>query len=161
MIVTPGNPRKSWRRSNPLQQAPTRFREGPRVHVARPGQSPGTMEYDEQTGREAPGFIRRLWLQTLGGVPAPPPVDVSSAPAIFTRAIRYRAQSFYLPGGTKNSRFSMLHTVIRMAAREPHPTLSAGTRRGRPVIRNRMSSFGSRVTPLNRRAPAAQSEKSS
>lgn len=160
MIVTPGNPRKNWRESNPRHQAPNRFRENTRVHVTQPGQSPGTMEFDEQTGQQAPGIIRRLWLQALSGIPGPPPVDVSSAPAVFTRGTRYRTQSFYMPAGSGNTRFTMLHTVIRMASRQPHATLSAGTRRGRPVIRNRISSFGSRVQPLNRRATAAQEAKS-
>ncbi len=155
-----GNPRHPWRERNPLAQTPTRIRERTRVHVAKPGESPGEMEVDLKTGHEAFGKIRRLWRQTLAGTPAPPPVEVSKLPAIFTRAIRYRAQSVYRPAGSKNSRLSMLHTSVRMATREPHPTLSAGTRRGRPTVRNRMTSFGSRVTPLNRRAPAAQVEKS-
>lgn len=150
-----------WRRRNPLDQEPLRFRERPRVFAVIPGESPGTMEHEDPPalGLDGEGSIRRLWRQTLAGNPGPPPFQVSAAPAIFTRALRYKVSSTYKEGGTVNTRFSMLHTVIRQASRQPRPTLMAGTRRGRPVIRNRMTSFGSRVTPLNRRAPAAQAEK--
>ena len=160
MIVTPGNPRTDWRRPNPLGETPDRARLRPHISIAQPGDSPGLMEWDDREyNGQAAGTIRRLWRQVVSGIPAPPPVDVSSSPAIFTRAIRYRAQSTYLPAGSMNSRFTNLHTVIRQASRQPRPTLSAGTRRGRPTVRNRMQSFGSRVTPLNRRAPAAQAPK--
>ncbi len=152
---------KPWRERNPLEQTPTRFRERPRVHVVIPGQSPGTKEQDPKgtatdTGA---GTIRRLWRQVLSGQPGPPPVPVSQLPAIFTRALRYKTSTTYKPAGTLNTRLTMLHTVVRMVARQPRPVLSAGTRRGRPTIRNRMTSFGSRVEPLNRRAPAAQREE--
>ncbi len=151
---------KPWRERNPLEQTPTRFRERPRVHVAIPGESPGTREHDPKgTATDTGvGTIRRLWRQVLSGQPGPPPVPVSQLPAIFTRALRYKASSTYKEAGTLNTRLTMLHTVVRMVARQPRPVLTAGTRRGRPTIRNRMSSFGSRVEPLNRRAPGAQQE---
>src|SRR6266536_1749556 len=101
-----GNPRKRWREPNPLDQTPTRFRERTRVHIRMPGQSPGTMEYDDETGDLAFGQIRRLWRQVLAGVPAPPPFNVAAEPATFTRALRYRAQSLYHGAGSSNSRFS-------------------------------------------------------
>jgi len=150
---------KPWRDRNPLAQIPTRFRERPRVHVVVPGQSPGTMEQDD-SAPELVGFgrIRRLWRQTLSGQPGPPPVPVSQLPAIFTRALRYKASSTYKEAGSSNTRLTMLHTVVRHTARMPRATLTAGTRRARPTIRNRMTSFGSRVQPLNPRVPAAQRE---
>lgn len=151
---------RPWKERNPLDQTPTRFRERPRVTVVIPGQSPGTMELDNSAEVQAAGSIRRLWRQTLAGDPGPPPFQVSLAPAIFTRALRYKVSSTYKEAGTVNTRFSMLHTVIRNVSRQPRPTLTAGTRRGRPTVRNRMTSFGARVEPLNRRAPAAQVEKS-
>lgn len=160
MIVARPNPREDWREPNPLGQTPTRFRERPRVHVVEPGRSPGTMEVDKRFDPDtASGTIRRLWRQVLAGVPGPPPVPVSQLPAEYTRALRYRAQSLYRPAGSTNSRFSMLHTVIAQRSRQPRAVYSAGTRRARPTVRNRMQSFGSRVEPLNRRAPAAQAAK--
>lgn len=149
---------RPWKDRNPLDQTPTRFRERPRVHVAVPGQTPGTMEHEDWAPEQAAGTVRRLWRQTMSGVPAPPPVAVSLSPAIFTRALRYKASSSYKPSGTLNTRLSMLHTVVRMVARQPRPVLEAGTRRGRPTVRNRMQSFGSRVQPLNRRVIASQRE---
>lgn len=153
----------AWRQPNPLGQTPTRFRERPRVHVAIPGQTPGMMEQDAKAlGIDtAPGTVRRLWRQVLAGVPAAPPFPVSLAPALFTRALRYKASTTYKEAGTLNTRFSMLHTVVRQVARQPRPVIEAGTRRGRPTVRNRMTSFGSRVQPLNRRVPAAQREEGS
>lgn len=151
---------KPWREPNPLGQTPTRFRERPRVFVEIPGQSPGTMEHDDKGAAVdvQPGTIRRLWRQTIAGDPGPPPFQVSAAPAIFTRALRYKASTTYYPAGNSASRLSGMHTVIRMIARQPRPVLEAGTRRARPTIRNRMTSFGSRVEPLNRRAQGAQPE---
>jgi hypothetical protein len=160
MIVARPNPREDWREPNPLAQTPTRFREGPNVHVVDPGRSPGTMEVDRRFDPDtAPGTVRRLWRQVLAGIPGPPPVPVSQLPAEYTRSLRYRAQSFYLPAGTQNSRFSMLHTVIAQRSRQLRPVYSAGTRKARPTVRNRMASFGSRVEPLNRAAPAGQAAK--
>lgn len=150
-----------WRDRNPLGQSPTRFRERPRVHVRVPGQTPGTMEHEDDVNEQAVGTIRRLWRQTLSGTPAPPPYPVALEPAEFTRALRYKAASTYKEAGSLNTRFSMLHTVIRMVSRQPRPTYTAGTRRARPTVRNRMTSFGARVQPLNRRAPAAQREDES
>jgi hypothetical protein len=160
MIVARPNPREDWRRPNPLGETPTRFRERPTVHVVEPGRSPGTMEVDRRFDPAvAGGTIRRLWRQVLSGMPAPPPVPVSQLPAEFTRSLRYRAQSLYLPAGSQNTRFSMLHTVIAQRSRQLRPVYSAGTRKARPVVRNRMSSFGSRVQPLNKPAPAGQAAK--
>lgn len=150
---------RPWKERNPLGQTPTRFRERPRVHVQIPGQTPGTMEHEDWAPEQAQGTIRRLWRQVMSGQPGPPPFPVSQAPAIFTRALRYKAASTYKGAGSQNTRLTMLHTVVRMVARQPRPVLEAGTRRARPTVRNRMSSFGSRVQPLNRRAPAAQKEE--
>lgn len=150
---------RPWKEPNPFGQTPTRFRERPRVHVTVPGQSPGTMESDDSATEQQPATIRRLWRQVLSGQPGPPPFPVAQAPAVFTRALRYRAATTYKPAGTLNTRLSMLHTVVRMVARQPRPILEAGTRRARPTVRNRMSSFGSRVPPLNPRVRAAQQDE--
>lgn len=141
---------------DPQGQTPDRFREEPRVFVRRSGETPGTMELDTGAKVQAPGTIRRLWMQAVHPVPAPPPVQVAAAPLQITRALRYKASTNYLPAGSRNSRFTGMHTMIPNLARQPRPTRSAGTRQGRPTVRNRMESFGSRVTPLNPRVAAAQ-----
>lgn len=134
-----------------------RWHELPSTFTSRRGESPGTMETDTRSDTIAPGSIRRIWQQFAAFIPAPPPFPVSLSPAMPQRQQRYKTQNLYLPAGSDNSRFNNLHTVILQKARSQPATLSAGTRRGRPVIRNRISTFGSRVPPLNRRSPSAVS----
>ena len=139
-------------------ERPTRFHERLRVNVVRPGETPGTSELDRSTGIEAAGTIRRLWHQLINPVPAPPPFPVAAAPFTGQRTIRYRAQSIYRGSGDA-LRFSRagvpgLHTVIVQASRQSRVTTSAGLNRNRPTVRNRISSFGSRVPPLNPRVQA-------
>lgn len=141
-----------------IGETPTRFHERARVNIVRPGETPGTSETDRVTGIEAAGQIRRLWHQLVSPVPAPPPFPVSAAPFTGQRAIRYRASSVYLPAGDA-LRFARagvqgLHTVIVQQSRQDRPTLTSGQNRNRPTVRNRMSSFGSRVAPLNPRVAA-------
>lgn len=139
-------------------ETPLRFHETARVNVVRPGETPGTSEHDRSTGIEAPGQIRRLWHQLISPVPAPPPFQVSAAPFTGQRAIRYRSQSVYRAAGNM-LRFVRgdaqgLHTVIVNQSRQDRPTIGTGQNRNRPTVRNRMSSFGSRVPPLNPRVAA-------
>lgn len=139
-------------------EQPTRFHERARVNVVRPGETPGTSETDRSTGVEAAGQIRRLWHQLISPVPAPPAFKVSASPFTGQRAIRYRAQSVFRGSGDQ-LRFSRggvpgLHTVIVQASRQDRPTLGSGLSRNAPTVRNRISSFGSRVAPLNPRISA-------
>jgi len=139
-------------------EQPLRFHERARVVIVRPGETPGTSETDRSTGIEAAGQIRRLWHQLISPVPAPPPFPVSAAPFTGQRTIRYRAQSVYRRAGNQ-LRFARggvqgLHTVIVQQSRQDRPTIGTGQNRNRPTVRNRMTSFGSRVPPLNPRVPA-------
>jgi hypothetical protein len=113
------------------------------------------METDLRPGTLAPGEVRRLWRPLVHPVPAPPPFEVSAQPCTITRATRYSTRSFYRPAGSSNTRFIGLHTVIKMAIRHKEITRGGGGTIGRPTVRNRMSSFGSRVPPLNPRVKAA------
>ena len=97
-----------------------------------------------------------MYRPTVSPVPAPPPFEVSAQPTTLRRATRYSTRSFYRPAGSTNTRFIGLHTVIRQAVRSKTPSRGAGGRIGRPTLRNRMSSFGSRVPPLNPRVKGAQ-----
>lgn len=140
---------------DPVGELPDRFHDTPRVFVVRSGETPGTMELDTGAHVQAAGTIREFWRQSVHPVPAPPPYPVAAEPVQITRALRYKASTNYLPAGSLNSRFGGMHTTIVQASRQPAPTASAGTRQGRPTVRNRMESFGSRVTPLNPRVAAA------
>lgn len=134
-------------------EKPNRFHERANVFVIRPGDTPGTMETDDRGEILASGSIRRLWKQLVNPIPAPPPVEVSAMPFTGQRAIRYKASTTYRPAGDQLA-FSRggrpgMHTVITQATRQPRPTLGVGLNRNRPVLRNRIASFGSRVPPLN------------
>jgi hypothetical protein len=145
---------------DPVGETPTRFHDLAHVFAVEPGRTPGLSEYDLRTGTEAPGTIRRIWHQLVSPVPAPPAFKVSSSPFAGQRTIRYKTSNVYLPAGDQRS-FARngvrgLHTVIVQATRQHGATLTAGVRRGQPTIRNRISSFGSRVQPLNPRVAAAE-----
>ena len=153
-MPVPGQPR------NPLGQTPTRFHTRRRVFVERPGASPGLMDVDDtRVDTAAPGTIRRLWEQAVNMIPAPPPFPVSAAPTTITRALRYRASSLYQRAGNSNTREGRTRP-IRPPRHHGRPvTIAAGNQQGRPTIRNRMTSFGSRVPPVNPPSPAAEPPK--
>lgn len=121
---------------------------------------------------QAPGQVRRIWQQTVNYIAAQAPFSwtVNSPspdrPSPFlhpgyaiTRAVRYMARSVYIAGGTDNSRFGALHTQIRPRVNSKPVTVGAGGVRNRPTVRNRLTSFGSRVTPLNAKVAAAASDE--
>lgn len=151
---------------NPGREVPDRFnlwdRPGP---VVQSGRSPGTMRATLRGSILAPGTIRRLWQQSVNymgaqrayswthGLPEP---DRPVAALGVTRALRYMTRSVYAPSGVDNSRYAALHTKIAMQHRHKPVTVAAGSVRNRPTVRNRLTSFGSRVPPLNARNNAAQ-----
>jgi len=144
---------------DPVGEIPYRFHERANVAVTRQGTTPGTMQFDLRMGVEAPGTVRKLWRQLISPIPAPPPFEVSAAPFTGQRAIRFRAQSVFRGSGNQLAfaRFGVpgLHTRIVMATRQDVPTIGSGGARNAPTVRNRISSFGSRVEPLNPRIEAA------
>lgn len=154
--------------TNPHGEHPDRLnrwqRPGP---IAEPGRSPATMTLSLRGNVQGAGQVRRLWRQTVDMIagqaayswttnsPAPGrPVTNARAFAI-TRALRYMTRSLYVAGGTDNTRYAALHTKIDQRVNSKPVTLGAGGVRNRPTVRNRLTSFGSRVPSLNSRVPAA------
>lgn len=134
-----------------------RFRENRQVFVARPGASPGLMDVDDtRVDSAAAGTIRRLWVQAVNMVPAPPPFPVAQAPLGITRALRYRASTLFRGSGSSNTRFGARRPFVPARHNSRPVTIAAGNQQGRPTVRNRMTSFGSRVPPANHPAQAAQ-----
>ncbi len=141
-MPTPGRPR------NPLGQTPTRFHEQPHVLVARPGETPGLQDI-ELRERQAPGTIRRVWRQMVNYIPPPPPVNWTTSPAVITRALRYRATTVHLMAGNSNTRMGAIRPIVERKISSRPVTIAAGNKQNLPTVRNRLSSFGSRVPPLN------------
>jgi hypothetical protein len=133
------------------------------------GQSPGTMERTLRGCVLAFGQVRHLWKQAINYSAAQSPVDwtdnlpqpgqpqfVSPRGFQLTRALRYLTRSLYIQGGTDNTRYSELHTQIISKTYHKPITTGAGQKRTAPTVRNRLTSFGSRVTPLNQRVQGAE-----
>lgn len=154
--------------TNPDGEHPDRInlwkRPGP---IAEPGRSPATMIRSLRGQVLGSGQVRRLWRQTVDYVapqnpyswtansPAPGRPAFTSGGFAITRALRYMTRSIYIAGGTDNTRFGALHTTIQPRVHSKPVSLGAGGSRNRPTVRNRLTSFGSRVTPLNSKVPAA------
>lgn len=158
--------------NNPGGEAPDRLNQwffpSP---LAVAGQSAGTSIISLRGCRLAAGQVRRLYRQSVNMIAASPPYSwTANGPTVrpfqgavgVTRALRYMTRSTYIGGGTDNARFAGLHTAIsprqqRSAQSRGHRvTVAAGSVRNRPTVRNRITSFGSRVAPLNGMVPAAQ-----
>lgn len=134
-----------------------RFHERRQVFVSRPGASPGVMDVDDtRVDTVAPGTIRRLWQQAVNMIPAPPPFPVAEAPLAITRALRYKASTVFRRAGNENTRFGARRPITAARHNQARVTVAAGNQQGRPTVRNRMTSFGSRVPTVNRPAAAAQ-----
>lgn len=152
---------------NPDNAAPTLFnhwgRPGP---IWWPGRSPGTMFLTLRGNRLAFGQIRRLWRQSIDYVAAQSyswthngNQFTTGGPVGITRALRYMTRSVYIGGGVDHSRFDELHTVVRKENMYKTVTVNAGQKRSAPTVRNRLTSFGSRVPTLNKAVAAAEQQK--
>ena len=153
---------------NPDNAAPTLFnqwkRPGP---LYWPGRSPGLMAITLRGCILAAGQIRRLWRQSSNVVAAQAPYAWSTnsptpdrpvltpGPYDITRALRYMTRSLYVAGGTDNTRYAALHTIVKQEHTYKTITVGKGQTRSRPTLRNRMTSFGSRVPSLNQQVEAA------
>lgn len=150
---------------NPEGREPTLFnqwmRPGP---IAWPGRSPGFMTVTLRGCILAAGQIRRLWRQSVNLIPAQNPYSWTENGPItehhegvgITRALRYMTRSLYIAGGTDNTRYAAIHTVIKKKNAYKVVTVGRGQTRSRPTTRNRMTSFGSRVPTLNQQVAAAE-----
>jgi hypothetical protein len=157
---------------NPSHLTPTRFNRWKRpAPVADMGRTPATMFVARNVRVLGAGQVRRLWRQTVNYIPAPPAYSwtangpVHSGQAAngvgVTRALRYMTRSVYRQSGTQNTRLAGLHTHIplqRPGAQNQAAgvTIKRGQTRSRPTVRNRMSSFGSRVPTLNQPVSGAR-----
>lgn len=168
-------PRDQFGPSNPNYKNP-QHEEPDRVNrwlaplpIAVLGESPGLMVLDRRGMTLGAGQVRKNWRQAINEViPAEPYDRVTMSPAPgrpagrprpaigLTQALRYMSRSLYVGSGNDNSRFENMHTVITHRSRGMPVTLGAGTVQNRPTVRNRMTSFGSRVPVLNPRVPAAE-----
>lgn len=154
--------------TNPDGAEPDRWnrwlRPGP---VTSTGRSPGTMLTTLRGCVLGPGQVRRMWRQTINQVNAQAPYSwTASAPTPdapgtnpgavgITRALRYMTRSLYMGAGEDNTRYAALHTQIEQRTNQKPVSLNAGNVRNRPTVRNRLTSFGSRVPTLNSRVSAS------
>lgn len=158
---------------NPDSEDMRFFEPTPYHGYAWDGRSPGLMERTLRGCVLAAGQVRQLWMQTVnysaGQSPyswtdnTPQPGRPAFTPARgfqVTRALRYLARSVYVQAGTDNTRLSEQHTVVRPSVRSKQVTVGGGQKRSAPTVRNRLSSFGQRVPPLNPRVSAAQDDGS-
>lgn len=159
-MPVPGQPR------NPFGQAPDRFElERPR-HPSVAGRTPATMRQELRGMILAAGQIRHNWRQVVAYMAGPPGYSWTANEAVnsmsaargfqVTRALRYLSRMLYMGAGIDNSRFAGLHSAVPPAVRSKPVSVNAGQQRGKPVARNRLTSFGSRVPTLQERQPAAQ-----
>lgn len=142
---------------NPLSETPDRFRAVPYHGIAWAGRSPGLMFATLRGCVLAAGQVRAMYRQMVNYWSPQEPFSwtsnggdwPSSRPFGITRALRYLTRSTYVGAGVDNSRLTELHTVVLPRVRSKTPSVAGGSVRSRPTVRNRMTSFGSRVTPIN------------
>lgn len=156
--------------TNPGGEVPNRFNMwGRPAPIAQEGRTPGLMETSVRGCVLGAGQIRRLWRQAVNYMPAQPAfswttnshlLDPMSARGYqITRSLRYMTRSVYMGSGIDNTRFAGLHTVIKPKVHSKPVTLGAGQVRTRPTIRNRITSFGSRVPTINQPVQAAEDQQ--
>ena len=144
----------------------TRWRSGPRdrfharehVFVERSGYTPGVQDITPHQDLVGAGTIRRLWRQAVNYIAGPAPYSWSENRATglelrlrgpITRALRYKASSVFRGAGSSNTRFGAPRPIVAARHNQPRVTKSAGDLQGRPTVRQRLGSFGSRVPPVN------------
>lgn len=112
---------------------------------------------DEQIPEQvAAGTIRGLWRSSLGGARGPAPFGWADHPRIFTRSLRHRVTSLFMRAGNSRTDWGEPRPMIRPRARQSIVTRQVGNRPAGPTVRNRLTSFGSRVPPLNQPSPNAE-----
>jgi hypothetical protein len=164
---------------NPEQRTPTFInRWDEPVPTIQLGRSPGTMLMTLRGQRLATGQVRRLYKQKTNEIqPGAPYNQValtpsSSNPAAHHQPVgisqgwRYMISSRYIGAGDGLSRWGGTGRPLHQKSTSfrhvnPTPTLGAGNKsRGRPTVRNRLTSFGSRVPTINSVLPAAEGQTS-
>ncbi len=159
-MPVPGQPR------NPFGQTPDRFvLHAPRF-VAQAGRTPGLMEEDLRHDRQQAATIRRNWRQAVDYLGmgfvfswthnAADPGRGTLGRDQVTRALRYLASTRYVGAGNFLAYGAPRPLVPGRHSSRP-VTVQTGNRQMRPTVRNRLTSFGSRVPPINSGVPAAES----
>jgi hypothetical protein len=153
---------------NPEGETPTRINHWlyPKpVYFA--GQTPGTKIVFLGGFRLAAGQIRRLWKPMVNQIipattynqttlsPSPDVPRDSQPPVEITRGYRYMV-STRNQGSGDNLTYWGAHSVVPIQQVKPTVTRGHGGR-NRPTVRNRLTSFGSRVPTLNGPVEGAQS----
>lgn len=143
---------------NPLNETPDRFRRRRAAFVPKAGQTPGLQDIDLRFDTTAPGTVRRLWRQAVNLILPAPEISWSynNGQGEITRAVRYKATSIYMQAGCSNTRYGAARPVVAARHNRRPVTLGAGNQQNRPTVRNRLSSFGKRVQPINQPSPAAE-----
>jgi hypothetical protein len=152
--------------TNPDHELPDRFNlwQLP-PPVAMEGRSPGLMAVTLRGCVQGAGQIRQMWRQSINYTMSQPGYSWTENGHIgehaihavgITRALRYMTRSFYMGSGIDNTRFEGLHTEIMPRVKSMPATLGSGQVRTRPTVRNRTTSFGSRVPTINRPSAAAE-----
>lgn len=152
---------------NPGLEQSNRFnqygRPGP---IFWPGRTPGMMVISLRGCIQAAGQIRKLWHQTVNFIGAQAPYSWTGngtngdSPSVvgLTRALRYKTDSLYQGAGIDNTRYAALHSTIKQRHPYKSVTIGHGQVRSRPTVRNRLTSFGSRVPTINTAVSAAESQ---
>lgn len=154
--------------TNPAHQSPDRMNPWKRARnrpVAEMGRTPTLMFISLRGNVLGAGTIRKLYRQSVNYIPAMAPyswTENSNQPSPpttgvgITRALRYMTRSTYAGSGIDHTRFAGLHTAIAPRHNSKPVTIGAGQARTRPTVRNRMTSFGSRVPTINQPVQAAE-----
>lgn len=162
--------------ANPLGEESHRFNHwdeaGPVVEL---GRTPGVQMVSLRGNVLAAGFVRRLWRQSINVIGAQAPyswttsepspgrsgrrvhsVGIGAQGLDISRALRYLTNAtVYMGSGSDNTKYAAYHTTVPLQTRSKPVTQGSGGR-NRPTVRNRMTSFGSRVPTLNQSVPAAE-----
>jgi hypothetical protein len=153
---------------NPDGEQPDFFRSMPYHGLAEEGRSPGLMERTLRGCVLAAGTVRKMWRQSPGYIGAAddyswtrngPAAIAERMPFQITTALRYMTRNLYVAGGTDNTRLSELHSAVLPRVRSKPVSVAAGSKRGMPTVRNRLTSFGARVPPINQRVAGAYAEE--
>jgi hypothetical protein len=143
-----------------------RFEQGPQRAVVVIGRTPGVEGASTRGNVLGAGTIRNMWRQSVNVFPAQGAVSWTSNVVRgrghdngvgITRSLRYLTRMLYMGSGIDNSRYGRYHTTVKPNVRSKAVTQGSGSNRNRPTVRNRMTSFGSRVPPLNAAVPGAES----
>lgn len=105
----------------------------------------------------ADGDVHGNWRSSVGSIAGPAPFSWVDNPPLITRPLRYRVISIFRGAGNSASMTNAAPRPVRVRqARMSAIVRLAGNAPAKPSVRNRLTSFGSRVPPVNQPSPNAQ-----